>query len=206
MTNQVHKHFFPIVDAMVAEAVRDVAADGIAISCRKGCNHCCHLLIEISWEEAMALATWVLAQPKAQREAYRSRIKANADNAKALFKTHKNGALFAKPYGADEEIPDALYDSYFYDEKRPCPFLIDGLCSTYEKRPSSCRLHMVSSPPALCASDVTDDTDYTIPDRIEELREEVAPINTAVSQDGRWGHMGILVAAALEALTSENHT
>jgi Fe-S-cluster containining protein len=33
----------------------------------------------------------------------------------------------------------------------PCPFLVDGQCSVYERRPISCRAHMTVGPPEWCA-------------------------------------------------------
>ena len=32
----------------------------------------------------------------------------------------------------------------------PCPFLVDGQCSVYERRPISCRAHMAVGPPEWC--------------------------------------------------------
>lgn len=200
MAEKIHEHFYPILNLMVKDAIDDVKENEEEISCRVGCSHCCHLLIEVAWEEAEHMARWILDQPKEKRDYYIKKVKDNALEAKELFLSIEGGASFTKPIGVDDEIPDELYDAYFYEKKRPCPILIDGKCSSYENRPSPCRLHLVSSPPELCAYDVKDDNDYDVPERIEELREEVAPINTAICKDGRWGHFGILMEAALEEL------
>ena len=59
---------------------------------------------------------------------------------------------------------------------------------------------LVTSPAALCAADVGETADYEIPDRIEEVRDEIGPINSAVNHGKGWGHMAIMVELALNSL------
>lgn len=204
MALRPQQHVFPILDIMVAEAVKDIEASGKKkISCRAGCSHCCHLLVEVSWPEAMEMAYWVLEQPENKQAELIERITANAEDAKALFLKSKKDARYIEPVLDDEaELSKKAYDRYFFDKKRPCPFLVEGCCSAYSVRPSSCRMHMVTSPPALCADDVKDDSDYVVPDRVEVLREEVGPINSALGNGQGWGHLGVMVEAALEQISA----
>ncbi len=188
---------------MVDETVEAVEDSGQKITCEAGCDHCCHLLIEVSWEEAQELAYAVHELPDERKDFYKKRIKDNADEARSFFASRKSVADFASPVAdSDREIDDEVYDDYFYEKKRPCPFLIDSMCSLYESRPTSCRLHMVASDPYLCSADCRDDDDYDIPDEVEELKENASHPISAVEKDGRWGHFGILVDEALSELES----
>lgn len=191
------KELFFIINNMIDAAVDEVDEE---ISCRRGCDYCCHLLVEISTLEASALAQWIQKRPKAQREEYIKKIKTRARDMRSLLKTKKNGQKFIDPKGGEGDIPDWVYDKYFYDKSRPCVFLKNGECQAYESRPSSCRLHMVSSDPELCRADVEDDSDYEVPERIEELKEDVAPVLTALEPESCWGPMPIMVEKALAGL------
>jgi hypothetical protein len=197
---RLHQHFFPIIDELVHSAVREVEAEGHQISCRKGCHHCCYLLVEISWEEAVELAHWVAKQSDEKRPQIIQQVKQSAKQVRRLFNSLPGGKKYAGAIEEHDDIPDELYDQYFYQKKLPCAFLVDGCCSAYPARPSACRLHLVTSDPNLCRSEVIDDTDYEIPHRIEELRDEVGPINSAICKDGRWGQLAILVEMALTEL------
>ena len=56
MSEDLCRSMFSIVDAMVENAIADVKEEGAGVSCAKGCSYCCHLLVEISWEEARKIA------------------------------------------------------------------------------------------------------------------------------------------------------
>jgi hypothetical protein len=198
--NDIHRHVFPILDALIQEALSDLDKENITISCKKGCNHCCYLLVEVSMEEAQCLARWILSQSKTRQTEIIKKIQANAEEAKILFSKSRRSKKHIGAVDIQAKIENACFDKYFYEKKRLCPFNKKGACMAYEARPSACRLHMVSSDPVLCQHDVENDEDYEVPARIEEAQKEFAPINTAVSKDGRWGHLGILVEIALKEL------
>lgn len=201
MATRIQQHLYPIIEIMVAEAVRDIEKDGKKISCRAGCSHCCYLLVEISWPEAMELAHWVLKQPKQRRQQLIQRIEDNAAEARTLFSASKKDVQYCGPVlDSTAEISQKSYDRYFFEKKRPCPLLEDGCCSAYPVRPSTCRMHMVTSPPELCSDQVRDEEGYELPDRIDQLREEVGPMNSAVGEGQGWGHLGVMVATALEQI------
>ena len=199
MSQSVYEHVYPVIDLMVSAAVRDIVDDDEQVSCRKGCAHCCHLLVEIFWEEARELAAWVQQLPDADRTQWYTKIKSNADAFVELCNNRKHWRLYAEPFSdEDMEFPDGLCDAYFGKVMRPCAFLgEDGVCQSYASRPSSCRLHLVTSDPELCRADAEDDDDYNVPDRIEELGDEVGAINSAAATDGRRGQMAVMVAAVL---------
>ncbi len=194
-----HEHFYPILDIMIERAVEECAEDDEAITCRKGCAHCCHLLVETSWEEARELVLWLMDLPEEKRQTYFNKISANAEEFRQLCLSSRKHRRFVHPIVDEvEEMPDALCDDYFYQKKRPCPFLDEqGCCSAYEARPSACRLHMVSSNPDMCRPEAEDDNAYVIPEAIDELQDEVGPMNSALAQDGRWGQLATMVKTML---------
>lgn len=193
-----HKHLFPIIDAMVDRAVTECGDEGESITCGAGCDHCCHLFIEVSWEEAEEIVDWIEAQPKKQQRNFIARVQENAAAARRVVAGKKGAAHLLSVHDTDKETPDAVFDAYFYKNTIPCAFLSDDKnCLAYESRPTACRLHLVSSHPDLCACDVEDDDDYEIPERVETLKEEAAPAIGALEYDGRWGHFGITVETVL---------
>ncbi|RMG42995.1 MAG: YkgJ family cysteine cluster protein [Candidatus Dadabacteria bacterium] len=190
---------------MVEDALEDLESEGEEISCRKGCNHCCHLLVEVSWEEATELANWVLNLPHSRRERFLGRIRKNAAEARELFLSDKKAHRFLKPADGEEEIPDHIFDRYFYGKRRPCPFLELGACAAYEVRPTPCRLHMVTTDPELCSAE-SEEQEYETHQRLEELQEQATPVIQAAEKTHLWGQLGIMVEAAYQALIENNLT
>ncbi len=205
MKQRPHQHLYPIMDLLIEKTVHALENEGCQITCQRGCAHCCHLLVEISWEEAVELAHWINAQPATRRRLFIEKITHNAAQARALFVQTDASAIFCQPVDdGDLEIPDAVFDNYFYASVKPCPFLEDNLCAAYTHRPSTCRLHMVNSPVALCMreADTTQEpsTDVEIPETIETLKQDMEPLLVGLIEDGRWGQLAIMVEAALAEL------
>ena len=199
MKDTKHKHLFPIINAMIDHAIAEVEEGGQEVTCRAGCTHCCHLLIEISAEEAAELVEWTSMQPLAEQQAVIKRVQAAAESAREVFNRRGETQKFSEPIREQLEIHDAAFDEYFYEKKRPCPFLGEGgRCVAYESRPTPCRLHLVTSDPALCSKDVGDEDDYEVPEEFETLREAVAPVIEAVELDGRWAQLAIMVEAIMK--------
>ena len=196
-----HQHLFPIIDQMINIAVDDVEEEGLQVTCKPGCTHCCHLLVEVAWEEAVELAKWIMAQPLDRQIHFKKKISDSAVGAREIFQRKEETHKYLKPTHLDMDIPDDVFDIYFYEKVRPCPMLEDDRCVAYESRPTACRLHMVTSDPALCAREAEEeDEDYDIPDRFDELKNETEPVIQSCELDGRWGQLAILVEAALEEL------
>lgn len=202
MTYNIIKHVYPVINLLIENTVKNCQDEDEPIRCGVGCAHCCYLFVEVSWEEATNLAQWIANQEPPLREELILRINENADKAKAYFAKYKRFQRWQNPIDDREaEVPNSLCDHYFTKLRMPCPFLSlsTGACQAYEERPVSCRLHMVTSEPTLCRHDVLDPSnEYCVPDYVEELKSEVAPINSALAESGRWGHLGIMVQAALK--------
>lgn len=95
-------------------------------TCKKGCNFCCHTTVQVTNSEARQMALMVLTGA------------AKID----MARLQKQAAF---------EGDDLAWWAQPAAEKR-CVFLGgDGLCTIYEKRPTSCRKYLVASPPEHCS-------------------------------------------------------
>jgi Fe-S-cluster containining protein len=106
----------------VSKAIQRGKGDRPA-SCRKGCAHCCHLLVDITKSEALLLA----------------------DAARALSPEKKQRLKEQASWPNDP-----MFFVHQFPKSR-CVFLADdNSCSIYERRPMACRAHFVISDPVHC--------------------------------------------------------
>lgn len=197
MERTINKHAYPIIDVMMERAEAQAKSEGDCVTCAKGCSHCCHLLVEISWDEASELVHWLKEQPEAKRAAFIERIQANAKLSRSIFRMRRVTRKFANPVADDSDIAESAFDEYFFKNKIPCPFLENGACGAYLSRPSPCRLHVVTSNPEDCSSARAAEGVET-PQAFEEVRDEIGPVLASISEDPRWGQLGIMVEAVLK--------
>jgi len=201
-----NKHLFPLIDQLIEEASEDLAKQGTPVTCRDGCAYCCHLLIEITWEEAMELAHWILDQPDEIKQKFIKNVKDNAAKARKLFLRNKKTAFVAEPIKDKKTIPAKIFDVYFYKLQEPCPMLDNNRCGAYEHRPIPCRMHVATSPNILCSYLINhDEIEEEIPKEIEDIQDDVGDVISHLHKDERWGHFGIMVEAALNELINITH-
>jgi Fe-S-cluster containining protein len=86
------------------------------LACRKGCSYCCHLAVETTVPEAMAIAAYIGANFSAEEKEQLSR------RVEEFLRTTDG-------MSRKERLP----------LRTPCPLLRDGECSVYEARPIACR-------------------------------------------------------------------
>lgn len=100
-----------VVDRKI-EALRE---EGAAVACAPRCHYCCHLRVTVFAHEAAALLAHLRthASPDEAAEVER-RIRANAERVDGMTAAQHRRAGIA------------------------CAFLIDGLCSAHDVRPSAC--------------------------------------------------------------------
>lgn len=99
----------------------------IPISCTKGCNHCCHMEVEITSDEALILKG-ILADGFA------------IDRDRFIRQSQR-------------PLQDETWRRRHFHPENRCIFLAaDGACSVYEARPVMCRRHTVTSPAVHCQS------------------------------------------------------
>jgi hypothetical protein len=101
------------------DAVIDATIEGrsLALACRRGCDHCCHLRVHVQPHEAFALADWLRKHfPPDKLAAVVSRLRANVARTRELGEEGRKRTALACALLAD-----------------------DGTCSAYEARPAQCR-------------------------------------------------------------------
>jgi Fe-S-cluster containining protein len=138
--------FQSISDAVVDAAARMAEEHGSHISCKKGCGACCRMLVPISQMEARHIRDEVEALPEPRRTEIRERF------ATARRRLQEAGLL--DELQRTEQWTESDYTTRaaaYFRLGIPCPFLEEESCSIHLQRPVTCREHLVTTPPELCA-------------------------------------------------------
>ena len=110
------------------------------ITCRKGCDHCCRLMVMSFTFEGVLIANRLL--------------RAGADGINVIKKLQDDGqaqrSLIQKYTSAGVKEQHDLAAKAWFRRGEPCPLLKDSLCSVYGIRPLSCSSHYVVTPPGQC--------------------------------------------------------
>ncbi len=164
----------PVIQALADEGVRaaiaEVEAIGDRVSCRAGCNACCHHLVTVSVAEAHQLADVVARLPEPRQAAARRRFAAAGQVISGWDRVGELDHLLATA----ESKPDL--EPAFMALGLACPLLEeDGRCAIYEERPLVCREYLVTSDPKHCAFKDDDDARHL-------RRLPVAMVATAAAQ------------------------
>ena len=102
------------------------AADGLPVTCGRGCSGCCHYEVEIMRDEAEILKSVVQQGFPIDR----SRLEEQASRA-------RQGVEWSR----------------FWSPQNRCVFLgANGACQVYEERPAICRKHLVTTPASACTT------------------------------------------------------
>jgi Fe-S-cluster containining protein len=141
-----HKRVDEVVDATLRGHCVEVA-------CRRGCNFCCSLQVEVAPHEAFALAEWLKKHFSAERlGAVISRLRDNAARTRAMGDAARKRSNLACALLGD-----------------------DGACTAYEARPAQCRrFHSVNL--EICKASYADPSD----DSIESPTDPAVAHNAAV--------------------------
>lgn len=99
--------------------------DGLAITCKPGCTHCCQCAFVCTLFEGLSIGRYLL-------------------NKKADLE-----ALWA-PLRQQERMQQKLGAPKWFKLGIHCVFLKDGMCDIYPVRPLNCRAHYAVSDPDLC--------------------------------------------------------
>ncbi|MGH7231900.1 MAG: YkgJ family cysteine cluster protein [Nitrospiraceae bacterium] len=136
-------------DAAQSLEMDDANADGLQISCAKGCAACCRMLVPVSAPEAFMLKNVIEALPEDRRKAMLKRV---ADSHARLGEAGLLDRLIELADSdrrlSDDDMEPINQD--YYALRMPCPFLENEMCAIYEHRPSACRELLVTTPPDLC--------------------------------------------------------
>jgi Fe-S-cluster containining protein len=140
----------------VEEKLRaEAASANEEVSCKKGCNACCHLYILASLQECDTIVHYLYRHDEALSHflntfpGWRERIQ-KIEPCFLQLNNLQNRIVFGQ--ASDKEKQQFLKEEATYAEENiPCPFLSEGACSIYEVRPYVCAGVMSVSPPEWCS-------------------------------------------------------
>jgi len=113
-------------------------------ACQKGCNSCCHQIVDVfTWEEPK-IFEYVL------NSFDRKKKKALATNLKQWFKVFNKNTRDADRSSPLDFGEIRQVQHLFREEKVACPFLMSSVCSIYNARPMVCRVHYESESAENC--------------------------------------------------------
>ena len=138
--------------AMLVDQTREKHRDAVetfgdAITCKSGCDYCCHLRVKCYGYEAEIIADYIDVLPEKTSKLLKSNIKEGL-----------------------KKLPSNLSDLISINFK--CPFLIDKKCSIYEVRPLGCRFYH-STNVQVCIDSYIDPSKLRIPAEQIQAVEEV---------------------------------
>jgi Fe-S-cluster containining protein len=125
------------------------------ISCRKGCNYCCMLLVGATIQEVELIVYYLYQNEDLFNyfiEAYPPWILKVREVYDLLTKNQQTNDQFIddKPTKGEPQYDEPNNRLLFAKKKLYCPFFRDGLCSIYEIRPFHCAGYFATTPSEWC--------------------------------------------------------
>ncbi|MDG4550402.1 MAG: YkgJ family cysteine cluster protein [Candidatus Contendobacter sp.] len=139
--------FRSMTDAFVEVSVANARAEGLEVSCKKGCGACCRQLVPIAEIEARRLREVVEALPEPRKSTILARFE---DARQRLARAGLLEKLRQPRQFRDEEVIPFGMD--YFQQGIACPFLEEESCSIYTERPLACREYLVVTPAEHCAA------------------------------------------------------
>lgn len=140
----VRRVLLPVLQGLT-DTVVAIAAEGKAVSCRKGCDACCRQMVPISPTEAFGIAAVIDGFSPERRAAMVRTFDAAVET---LGEKGVLGRLRDRHKLSDEE--QLQLDRDYFLAGVACPFLEAGACSIHPERPLACREFLVESDPVHC--------------------------------------------------------
>jgi Fe-S-cluster containining protein len=136
-----------VAGSLIDTVVEAAAAEGLSVSCKKGCGACCRQLVPISEVEAHHLSKLVSDMPEPRRSKVRARFESTRQQMQEAGLLEK---LLEPESITDEEFRPLGLE--YFAQGVACPFLEDESCSIHKERPIVCREYLAVSPPENCAT------------------------------------------------------
>lgn len=134
-----------LTNQVVSLGVAGAEREGRQITCQAGCGACCKQLVPISVPEALDIQDFINTLPEERREVILERFR------RALETFEETGFINRLKRVTELNSEDRLRLGLDYFKLGvDCPFLEEGSCSVYERRPLVCREYLVTSPAVNC--------------------------------------------------------
>jgi len=145
---QLTEEIIPVADTLAEMGSSIAATFGKTVTCGAGCGVCCRQMVPLSPPEAAIIFDVVdKLPPKRKSDVCAAFSRALVALAKAGIKDEISEVYRVSTDPAKVREINRRY----FDLGISCPFLQDGSCSIYSRRPSRCREYSVMSSPQLCA-------------------------------------------------------
>jgi Fe-S-cluster containining protein len=129
---------------------RKLDSVGITSPCCKGCAVCCHLLVLLSVPEAIHLAEGVMTKMSNRQRDY---LIESCHERGEYMREQLPGHLVRKSTDNTSESELGGIAAWYRQQRLPCAFLQDGLCTVYDHRPIACRAFAVVGQAGQCQLD-----------------------------------------------------
>jgi Fe-S-cluster containining protein len=135
-----------ISESLVNAVETRARAEGLQVSCKKGCGACCRQLVPVSETDARRLRELVAEMPEGRRRVVLKRF----EDAKQRIGT---AGLLERLQSPEQIVGDEFrkFGLDYFHQGVACPFLEEESCSIHQERPLVCREYLVVSPPENCA-------------------------------------------------------
>ena len=137
--------FHNLTASFMGKMVETVQAEGMEISCAKGCGACCRQMVPISEIEAYRLCNLVSEMPEPRKSIVLERF---AEAKKQMSEAGLLAQLRNSEQITKEELRD--FGLKYFAQGIACPFIEDESCSIHLDRPIVCREYLVVSPAENC--------------------------------------------------------
>ena len=138
---------------LVMAVLDKLRRDGKTIPCCKGCSACCSYLVPLSAPEVFRMREELLEIPAARSEAI---LKSSLEAAKIILDNIPKNYDAKDSTKINRRTQLNRLGRWYTGLKLVCPFLSDGLCTSYEQRPTVCREYIVTGSASLCKDEHTD--------------------------------------------------
>jgi Fe-S-cluster containining protein len=145
----VASDLLPVCDMLSEMGTAIAGSFGRTVSCGKGCGVCCRQMVPLSPPEAAIIADVVDQLPAERKNSVLPAFSKALDKMESADIRDAISNIYST--GADPKEVREVNRKYF-ELDITCPFLVNGSCSIYSRRPSRCREYSVTSSPALCVN------------------------------------------------------
>jgi Fe-S-cluster containining protein len=136
-----------IAEKLSLAMVDKLRRNGTIVTCHKGCSSCCNYLVPLSVPEAFCLREEILAMPEEQA---RATMQLFLNSAIRILDSKFQESDLNELIHTNTPVQTDNLSEWYAGLNLTCPFLSDGICTSYEQRPIACREHLVTGSALLC--------------------------------------------------------
>ena len=133
---------YAVSDKLCSTVIETLCQQGQGVSCERECSFCCEYLVSLSIPEVYYLQERISEMDDIAQTPF---LQSCLESARKILDVEK-----IEKYNITDGNDLSRINKWYKELELTCPFLINGLCTIYDKRPLACREHMVTSFPQFC--------------------------------------------------------